>query len=292
MRLFPTHPLALQSLHSTCTPTIRCTLPPSHSSHTYLHTSTIPYAPLTSIPLSALSSPPLACINVPALAHLLHSHPDQPRTQYLLDGLTHGFPTGFHGEHWACHACNLPSAAARPQVITQYILKECAAGHSLGPFLEPLLHAFVVNPLGAVPKKQAGTLRLIMHLSFPPGDSVNDGISVSDFPLRYSTVYDAMDSVMHLGRHALMAKIDVTGTFRLCPIHPADHHLLGYQWQGRYYYDGVLHFGLRSAPYIFNCLADAIEWLVRQRGITQVHHYLADFFIAGSPRTPECARHL
>ena len=58
------------TLHSTCTPTIRCTLPHSHSSHTYLHTSTIPYAPLTSIPLSALSSPPLACINVPALAHL------------------------------------------------------------------------------------------------------------------------------------------------------------------------------------------------------------------------------
>ena len=173
----------------------------------------------------------------------------------------------------ARHACNLPLAAARPQVITQYILKECAAGHSLCPFLEPPLPAFVVNALGAVPKKRAGTLRLIMHLSFPPGDSINDGISVSDFPLRYSTVYDAMDSVMHLGRNALMAKIDVKGAFRLCPIHPADHHLLGYQWQGRYYYDRVLPFGLCSAPYIFNCLADAIEWLVRQRGITQVHHY-------------------
>ena len=131
-----------------------------------------------------------------------------------------------------------------------------------------------------------------MHLSFPPGDSVNDGISVSDFPLRYSTVYDAMDSVMHLGRHALMAKIDVKGAFRLCPVHHADNHLLGYQWQGRYYYDRVLPFGLHSVPYIFNCLADAIEWRVRQRGIKHVHHYLEDFFIAGSPRTPECARHL
>ena len=145
------------TLHSTRTPTIRCTLPPSHSSHTYLYTSTIPYAPLTSIPLSALSSPPLACINVPALAHLLHSHPDQPCTQYLLDGLTHGFPTGFHGQSRGRHACNLPSAAARPLVITQYILNECAAGHSLGPLLEPPFPAFVVNPLGAVPKKRAGT---------------------------------------------------------------------------------------------------------------------------------------
>ena len=36
---------------------------------------------------------------------------------------------------------------------------------------------------------------------------MNDGMS--DFPLRYSTVQDAIDSVMVLGRHSLMAKIDI-----------------------------------------------------------------------------------
>ena len=80
---------------------------------------------------------------------------------------------------------------------------------------------------------------------------------------------------------------------RLYPVHATDHHhLLGYQWQGRYYYDRVLPFCLRSAPYIFNCLAEAIEWLMRQQGARQVHHYLDDFFVAGSPHSSECARYL
>ena len=63
----------------------------------------------------------------------------------------------------------------------------------------PPLPNFVVNPLGAVPKKKSGKWRLILHLSHPPGASVNDTIDITDFPLHYSTVYDAMDTVMLLG---------------------------------------------------------------------------------------------
>lgn len=131
-----------------------------------------------------------------------------------------------------------------------------------------------------------------MHLSYPPGSSVNDGITNADFPLRYSTVYDAIDSIMRLGRGAQMAKIDIKSAFRLCPVHPADHHLLGMKWKGQFYFDRVLPFGLRSAPFIFNCLADALEWIAIQRGVRPVHHYLDDFFLAGAPDSDQCARHL
>ena len=33
-------------------------------------------------------------------------------------------------------------------------------------------------------------------------------------------------------------------------------------WDGQYYYDKCLPFSLRSAPYIFNQLADAVEWIL------------------------------
>ena len=115
-----------------------------------------------------------------------------------------------------------------------------------------------------------------MHLSFPPGASINDGIDIANFPLRYSTVADAMDSCMRLGRGALMAKLDVQSAFRLCPVRPDEHHLLGMCWQGRYFFDRVLPFGLRSAPFIFNTLAEALEWIARQHGLTYIHHYLDD----------------
>ena len=62
--------------------------------------------------------------------------------------------------------------------------------HTLGSFSSPPLPSLVVNPLSAVPKKRSGKLGLIMHLSYTPGSSVNDGIDNNDFPLRYSTIYD------------------------------------------------------------------------------------------------------
>ena len=89
-----------------------------------------------------------------------------------------------------------------------------------------------------------------------------------------------------------MAKVDIKSAFCLCPVHPSDHHLLGMKWRGQYLFDRVLPFGLRSAPFIFNCLAEAIEWVAGQEGVPHIHHYLDDFFIAGAPCSNECADHL
>ena len=255
----------------------------------------LPLPPNPPLPLThALSFTPIPCtpIHHTLLASLLSLHPNPTWVTYLLDGLTRGFRVGYRGGYSARTAPNLRSALARPRVIHQYLAAECEAGHTVGPFPSPPLPAFVVNPLGAVPKKRSGKWRLIMHLSHPPGESVNDGIEVTDFPLRYSTVYDAIDSVMQLGQGAQMAKIDIKSAFRLCPVHPADHHLLGMRWRGRFYFDIVLPFGLRSAPFIFNCLADAIEWIATQHGIHPIHHYLDDFFLAGTPSSPHCLHNL
>ena len=211
-------------------------------------------------------------MNSPLLASLLTGHPNSDFTTYLLQGFTWGFKVGYTGPHYPRPSSNLRSALARPQVIDKYLEAECQAGHTLGPFPPPPLPNFVVNSLGAVPKKRSGKWRLIMHLSYPPGNSVNDDIN-SDFLLRYSTVYDAIDSVMRLGRGAPMAKIDIKSAFRLCPVHPSDHNLLGMKWRGSFYFDRVLPFGLRSAPFIFNCLAEALEWIAVQQGVTTIHHY-------------------
>ena len=195
------------------------------------------------------------------------------------------------GNHDPRPASNLRSVLACPAVIQAYLDAECSAGHTAGPFPSPPRLDFVVNPLGAVPKK-SGKWRLIMYLSHLPGTSVNDRINNLDFPLRYSTVFDAMDVVMQLGQGAMMTKIDIKSAIRLCPVHPSDHHLLGMRWRGQYFFDRVLPFGLRSAPFIFNCLAEAIEWSARQGGATQALHYLDDFFVTGAPGSDQCARHL
>ena len=65
------------------------------------------------------------------------------------------------------------------------------------------------------------------------------------------------------------------------------------KWRGKFYVDLVLPFGLRSAPFIFNSIADLVEWILRNNYmIRDLLHYLDDYITAGPPCRPDCARNL
>ncbi len=99
-----------------------------------------------------------------------------------------------------------------------------------------------------------------------------------------------MNLILALGRGCLLAKLDIKSAFRIVPVHPADRYLLGMRWCDQLYVDTVLSFGLRSAPKIFNALADALEWVLRDHGIRFVRHYLDDFMLMGPPASSECGQ--
>ena len=90
----------------------------------------------------------------------------------------------------------------------------------------------------------------------------------------------------------LMAKIDIESAYRLIPVHPEDRFLLGVNWRDQVYIDPMLPFGLRSAPKIFNAVADALEWCLRADVIRHVFHYLHDFVVLGAPGSDERSRAL
>ena len=56
-------------------------------------------------------------------------------------------------------------------------------------------------------------------------------------------------------------EIDVQNAYRIVPVHTEDRQLLGMKWRGAFNVDMVLPFGVRSAPYIFPCIADLVEWV-------------------------------
>ena len=69
-----------------------------------------------------------------------------------------------------------------------------------------------------------------------------------------------------------------------------DWNLLGLKWNGKFYIDKRLPFGLRSAPFLFNWLADSLHWiLVNKCGVMNVIHYLDEFFIV-APSAEECGK--
>ena len=198
----------------------------------------------------------------------------------------------YAGPRTSSHSRNLPSSFKQPEVIDAELAKERAAGRVLGPFATPPLPRLHCSGLGAVPKKD-GRWRMILHLSAPAGKSVNDYIDRDQYSLHYSSVDDAVQILLTLGPGALMAKVDLKSAFRMIPVHPADWELLGMQWRGHYYIDTCLPFGLQSAPSLFNQVAIALEWVLKNNyAFPHLIHYLDDFFIAGPAADPSCARQL
>ena len=66
------------------------------------------------------------------------------------------------------------SASEHPDRVDQKLTKEIEEGRIVGPFAEPPLPNLRISPLGVIPKKVQGEFRMIHHLSFPFGASVND----------------------------------------------------------------------------------------------------------------------
>ena len=114
--------------------------------------------------------------------------------------------------------------------------------------------------------------------------SINYSISKEDFSLNYITIDTAIEGILANGRGCFLAKTDVDSAFRLIPLRPRDYELFGMQWEGKFYYDKVLPFGLRSALFLFNQLSEAVEWLLLNHcSISFVCHILDDFLVIEPP---------
>ncbi len=123
----------------------------------------------------------------------------------------------------------------------------------------------IVSALGAIPKDTAPGLkrkvRIIHDASRPAGSAVND--LASKTPFQYQSVQDAMDM---LGPGFYMCKVDLASAYRSVKIHPSIFPAMGLKWQfgsetspPTYMVDTRLCFGARRAPYIFNCLSQAVR---------------------------------
>ena len=243
---------------------------------------------------SALSATPInqhtICTPLQPLnfAQLLSNYPDQAFVSKLIKSLSTGFDIGYKGPEGSLIAPDLHSASLHPEVIDEALSKEVNENRIAGPYLYPPHPNLRCSGLGAVPKKDGGW-RLIYHLSAPLNSSINDFIDPDTYSLQYSTIDDAIKICHEVGPGALLAKVNLKNAFRLCPVRPEDWHLLGIRWRGQYYVDKCLPFGLRSMPFLFNMVVDALEWILRYHFHQQYcFHYLDDFFFVGSTQSDAC----
>ena len=180
-------------------------------------------------------------LNTAAWQACLQRHPDTDFAKYILSGVQHGFRIGVgSAAHLQSAHTNMQSAKQNPQVISDYVHHEMEAGNILGPFPPNTIPNLHINRFGVIPKKhQPGKWRLITDLSFPDGSSVNYAIDPSLCSLTYTSIEQVAEAAMKLGAGSLLAKIDIKSAYRLILVHPLDRHMLGMNWEGHTYVDGM-----------------------------------------------------
>ena len=231
-------------------------------------------------------------VSIIELQQILHGY---HRQAYLIHGFTYGFQIGCFGvpPRDNTQVGNLKSADEFSGVIDRKLSKELVMGRILGPYtIPPAMAKFRVSPLGVVPKKAKGEFRMIHHLSYPEGESVNDFIPDEMSSVTYATIQDAISFIQGSRQHVHMAKVDIESAFRIIPVSPADRPLLGFQWKGQYFMDAVLPMGCRSSPAIFERFSTALEWAALNKlGVTAMVHVLDDFLLLAHTAT-KCQRDL
>ena len=106
--------------------------------------------------------------------------------------------------------------------------------------------------------------------------SINDGISAEWSSVSYVSIDHLSSLVISTGIGAFLVKADIKQAYRMLSIHPEDQALIGVYCEDIIYTDRALPFGLRSAPKIFSAVADALQWIVVNKGVRNLLHYLND----------------
>lgn len=227
-------------------------------------------------------------VKVNVLGQFLEGYDDHLKT-FLYEGFKQGFKIQYQGPRQQRFCKNLLSVQQHENIVAEKLQKEVSLGRIAGPFNFLPFSNLHCSPIGIVPKKEINEFRLIHHLSYPDGASINDFIPDELCSVSYTTVDDAITQIKKLGKSCLLAKTDIASAFRILPVHPDDHELLGIQFNGYFYYDKCLPMGCSISCSIFETFSTALQWIACTKfGVPTMLHILDDFLFLGKPDSSIC----
>lgn len=233
---------------------------------------------------------PKKTVDVQQLKDMLQPYPKKAIAQELILGFSQGFKFHYKGPKGPRDAKNLASTRLHPNVFREKVRKELRAGNLLGPFQHRPIPDLICSPMGLIPKKgNPGKFRMIMHLSSPTHQSINDFIPRRFCTVQYKSIDHAIALVAQHGRGAWMSRSDLESAYRFVPMHKTMLSLLGFTMDDQYYIDTMLPFGSSEACAIFEKFSSFIDWRVKHETGYEISHMLDDFFQVHSDQQ-ECAR--
>lgn len=201
----------------------------------------------------------------------------------LCDYLEFGWPIGYHADAPpATTHKNHPSGEQHNEHVNRFIEKELSCNAILGPFTDLPFEPWTrISPIMTRPKRESEERRIIIDLSFPRGEAVNDGIRMdnhfgSDISYLLPTITDFAERLLDQGQGAWLWKSDLTRAYRQFRVDPLDCPFMGLKVGSDIYLDLCPPFGCRSSAAICQRVATALVYIMAARG----HHmsaYLDDF---------------
>jgi hypothetical protein len=201
----------------------------------------------------------------------------------LADFLEFGWPVGFDPVFPVkADFTNHASSLNYPTHVDKYITTELDANALLGPFTDPPFWPWVhCSPLMTREKRSSTQRRVIVDLSWPRGASVNGGTTLQTymgepFKLALPTPQDLAQIIAHFGQGCHLWALDLARTYRQWRSDPLDWPLLGIFWDGSYYIDIAIAFGLRHGASFAQRVSQAVCDILAREDHTALA-YIDDF---------------
>lgn len=223
--------------------------------------------------------------------HYLREHPDRILVKNFVRGLKEGFPIGFTGPRTTFESPPREHTNEELVMIRREFDREVQLGRMAGPFSSlpttgPYKNFHRTNPTFIIPKRDPSKFRRIEHLSFPPGESVNDFIRKEDFPVDYTSVEKMTEVILKRDEGTFVSNVDIKDAYRHIPLNPADCPLFCFEVNGDFYLQLRMGFGGRSFCSIFDTASELTAWILLHHteipgyegsGIKDVEAILDDF---------------
>lgn len=197
--------------------------------------------------------------------------------------LRYGWPVGYHlHKHPVSAPENHASAKNHSTHVSHYIQTELSHEAIVGPFKSsPFAPWTRLSPLMTRPKRDSERRRVIVDMSFPSGEAVNDGINITSIYGRDTTytlpsVQDLATLIQKAPSTAWLWKADLARAYRQLHVDLIDTPLLGFGANSDIYLDLCPSFGCRSSSGACQRVSAAVVFLMAKKGFNTLA-FLDDF---------------
>lgn len=231
-------------------------------------------------------------VRVEKLEELLSaSHYDPDESRFLVEGFRHGFKLGYEGPtNRRTLAKNHRLRAGNQVVLWNKLMKEVKVGRLSGPYPNPPHKNFIQSPITLIPKKGSESTdpeensRLIVDLSWPHGDSLNDHTPQSVKSVNYPLFDKAIQMCLKEGKGCYLARTDCKSAFLMLPLAPdqfcwvtlmCEHPTTKVKF---YFCMKTVCFGSGTSCFLYMKFSNALAHIFRHRTISgEINNYLDDF---------------